>query len=269
MVLKSLYTRGFLALVILIFFTECSKVPLTGRRQVNILPESEMSAMSATAYSEFLNENTPLPATDPKAKLVEKVGLRISGAVEQYMKDNGLSKNLKSFDWTFHTVDDPTVNAWCMPGGRVVFYTGILPICEDEAGIAVVMGHEVAHAVARHGNERMSQGMLIQGAGMTLDVFTAEQPETSRALLLQSFGIGSTLGSLAFSRSHETEADKMGLVFMAMAGYDPNEAPEFWKRMSAGGGGQPPEFLSTHPSDDRRIADLHAYMPEAMKYYKP
>jgi predicted Zn-dependent protease len=202
--------------------------------------------------------------------MVRRVGERISVAVEKYLKDNGLGKNVASFDWTFNTVDDPTVNAWCMPGGRVVFYTGILPITKDEAGLAVVMGHEIAHAVARHGNERMSQGMLIMGTGLTLDILTAEQPETSRALLLQSFGVGSALGSLAFSRSHETEADRMGLIFMAMAGYDPREAPKFWERMSAmSGGAKPPEFLSTHPSDTRRIADLEAYMPKALKYYNP
>jgi predicted Zn-dependent protease len=132
------------------------------------------------------------------------------------------------------------------------------------------MGHEVAHAVARHGNERMSQGVLIQGAGMTLDVLSAEQPDLTRGLLLQSFGIGSSLGTLAFSRSHETEADQLGLVFMAMAGYNPREAPEFWKRMAANsGGGKPPEFLSTHPSDERRVDDLNSFMEEALKYYKP
>jgi predicted Zn-dependent protease len=237
---------------------------------MSLVPESEMSAMSAVAYSDFLSQSQALPATDPRARQVSKVGERISKAVEQYMKDNGLSKNLDAFDWTFNTVEDPSVNAWCMPGGRVVFYTGILPICKDEAGVAVVMGHEVAHAVAKHGNERMSQGLLVQGAGMTLDALTNQQPELSKALLMQSFGIGSSLGTLAFSRSHETEADKLGLVFMAMAGYDPREAPKFWVRMAAGGSGDgPPEFLSTHPKDERRIADLEAYMPQALKYYKP
>jgi predicted Zn-dependent protease len=139
----------------------------------------------------------------------------------------------------------------------------------DEAGLAVVMGHEIAHAIARHGNERMSQGMAVQGAGMTLEVLAAQKPGYATDLFLQSYGIGSQLGMLAYSRKHETEADKMGLVFMAMAGYDPRVAPQFWQRMSAGGGAKPPEFMSTHPSDETRVRDLEAYMPQALKYYTP
>lgn len=262
--------KALLLSLLVIGIFACSKVPISGRRQMNLLPESQMNTMSATAYSDFLSANDPLPPTNKDAQMVSKVGERISKAVNDYLRQNGMEKRLSEFDWTFNTVDDPTVNAWCMPGGRVVFYTGILPICQDETGVAVVMGHEVAHAVARHGNERMSQGVLIQGAGMTLDVLSAEQPDLTRGLLLQSFGIGSSLGTLAFSRSHETEADQLGLVFMAMAGYNPREAPEFWKRMAANsGGGKPPEFLSTHPSDERRVDDLNSFMDEALKYYKP
>ncbi len=259
-----------LALLTAVLFVACSKVPITGRKQLNLLPESQMISMSATAYSDFLSENPPLPASNPDAQRVSKVGLKISQAVNTYLNDNGYSDIADKFKWEFHTVQDPTVNAWCMPGGRVVFYTGILPICQDEAGIAVVMGHEVAHAVAKHGNERMSQQMGIQAAGMTLDVLLQQEPQLTRDLLLQSYGIGTGLGSLAFSRKHESEADKLGLVFMAMAGYDPREAPDFWTRMSQqGGGGAPPELLSTHPSDETRIEDLNKYMPKALKYYKP
>lgn len=236
---------------------------------MNLLPESDMVQMSATQYTEFLAANQPLPSSNPQAQLVEKVGQKISVAVEKYLNEHGYKEMVKNFDWTFHTVDDPTVNAWCMPGGRVVFYTGILPICKDEVGIAVVMGHEVAHAVAKHGNERMSQAMGIQAAGMTLGAFTQSQPQLTQDLLLQSYGIGSQLGTLAFSRSNETEADKLGLVFMAMAGYDPNEAPKFWTRMSELAGEKPPEFLSTHPADERRVEDLQEFMPEALKFYKP
>ncbi len=256
-----------LAVVLAVY--ACSTVPITGRKQVNLLPEIQLSEMSSAAYSDFLKENRPLPNRDPRAKQVQDVGVKISAAVNQYLKNNGQGKRVAEFDWTFQTVDDPTVNAWCMPGGRVVFYTGILPICQDETGIAVVMGHEVAHAVARHGNERMSQSMAIQGVGLTLDVLSSQQPELTRGLLLQSYGIGSTLGSLRFSRLHETEADRMGLIFMALAGYNPREAPAFWQRMGALGGQKPPEFLSTHPSDDRRSSDLESFMPEALKYYKP
>jgi len=260
-----------LSLIVLLYLGlyACSTVPVTGRRQVNLLPESQLTQMSATAYSDFLMENRPLPDSDPRARQVRQVGERISVAVNQYLKSHGKGKRVGEYDWTFNTVDDPTVNAWCMPGGRVVFYTGILPICQDETGIAVVMGHELAHAVARHGNERMSQGIAIQGIGLSLDVLMSEKPETTRALLLQSYGIGSALGSLRFSRLHETEADEMGLMFMAMAGYDPREAPRFWGRMGQLGGQKPPEFLSTHPSDERRAADLERFMPRALKYYNP
>lgn len=259
-----------LALVTTVILIACSKVPITGRKQLNLLPESQMIAMSATAYSDFLSQNPPLPSSNPQAQQVERVGAKISQAVEKYLNENGYKDLAKKFVWEFRTIPDPTVNAWCMPGGRVVFYTGILPICQDETGIAVVMGHEVAHAVAHHGNERMSQQLGVQAAGMTLDILTQEKPELTRQLLLQSYGIGTGLGTLAFSRTHETEADKLGLVFMAMAGYDPREAPNFWTRMSQAGGGQaPPEWLSTHPSDQTRIKDLNNYMPEALKYYQP
>jgi len=258
---------AFLGLLLLI--VACSEVPVTGRKQLNLLSESEMIAMSAQAYDEFLNENDPLPDYNEDAQLVRSVGERISLAVEEYLNKNGYHKMTKNFNWRFNTVDNSAVNAWCMPGGRVVFYTGILPICQDEAGVAVVMGHEIAHAVAKHGNERMSQAMGIQAAGMTLDIMLQEQPQQTRELLLQSYGIGAGVGSLAFSRSHETEADKMGLVFMAIAGYDPREAPEFWKRMAEVGGQKPPEFLSTHPHNDTRINDLNKYMDEALKYYQP
>src|SRR5690554_4306826 len=262
--------RSFLFALLAVFvMSSCSKVPITGRKQLNLLPESQMLQMSATAYGEFLNEHPPLPNSNPDAQKVARVGQNISQAVETYLKANGYADMVKNFNWEFHTVQDPTVNAWCMPGGRVVFYTGILPICQDDAGIAVVMGHEIAHAVARHGNERMSQQLGIQAAGITLDILLQEQPELTHQLLLQSFGIGTGLGSLAFSRHHESEADKLGLIFMAIAGYNPEEAPEFWTRMSQlNGGAAPPEILSTHPADSRRIKDLNAYMPKALEYYK-
>lgn len=260
----------FPLLLVGLLVADCAKVPVTGRRQMNLLAEAQLGEMSAAAYSDFLNEKPPLPDTDPRARQVRTVGEKIAAATERYLKQHGKGKRVQQFDWQFNTVEDPTVNAWCMPGGRVVFYTGILPITGDDNGLAVVMGHEIAHAVARHGNERMSQAVAIQGAGAALDVLTTEQPDQTRALLLQSYGIGSALGSLRFSRLHESEADRMGLIFMAMAGYDPREAPRFWERMSEAADGQkPPEFLSTHPSDERRAADLEAFMPEALKYYNP
>jgi predicted Zn-dependent protease len=262
--------RSVLLLLVLLLAEACAKVPITGRRQMNLMGEGELMAMANGQYSEFLSANAPMPDSDPRVKLVKQVGERIAAAATRYLNENNAADRVKDFAWDFNVVDDPTVNAWCMPGGKVVFYTGILPITKDETGLAVVMGHEVAHAIARHGNERMSQGLALQGAGMTLEVLAAQKPSVANDLFLQSFGIGSELGMLAYSRKHESEADKMGLVFMALAGYDPREAPRFWERMSAGSNGQaPPELLSTHPSDATRMQDLEAFMPEALKYYKP
>lgn len=245
----------------------CTKVPITGRRQLNLLPESEMMSMSLTAYQDFLKETPPLAASDPNVQMVRRIGQRLSSSATDYLTNNGAADRVEGFNWEFNVVDENTVNAWCMPGGKVVVYTGILPVTKDETSLALVMGHEIAHAIARHGNERMSQGIAVQGIGLA--AMASTKPSLTRDLLLQSYGVGTQLGMLAYSRNHESEADKMGLVFMAMAGYDPRTAPEFWKRMAAQGGQKPPEWLSTHPSDERRIADLEAYMPEAMKYYKP
>ncbi len=253
----------------LVVATGCTTVPITGRSQLNLLPESEMMGMSLTAYQEFLQQNQVIPATDARAVQVRRIGDRLAQAATRYLNDVGAADRVAGFQWEFNTVDDPTVNAWCMPGGKVVVYTGILPVTQDDAGLAVVMGHEIAHAIARHGNERMSEGLAIQGAGMTLEALTASKPGLARDLFLQAAGIGGQLGMLAYSRKHETEADKMGLVFMAMAGYDPRTAPTFWQRMAAQGGAKPPVLLSTHPSDETRVHDLEAYMPEALKYYKP
>ncbi|HQV39549.1 MAG: M48 family metallopeptidase [Flavobacteriales bacterium] len=261
--------KRFTTGIVLATMMGCSTVPITGRRQLNLLPESEMMSMSLTQYQQFISENKTLPDSDPKSQMVKRIGERLAAAATKFLKENGAADRVKDFQWEFHVVDDPQVNAWCMPGGKVVVYTGLLPITQDEPSLALVMGHEIAHAIARHGNERMSQGMAVQGAGMTLQVLASEKPTMASDLFLQSFGIGSQLGLLAYGRKQESEADKMGLVFMAMGGYDPRIAPAFWQRMAAQGGAKPPELLSTHPSDERRIADIEAYMPEAMKYYKP
>ncbi|MDG1261703.1 MAG: M48 family metallopeptidase [Flavobacteriales bacterium] len=262
-------TRVLFFLTLVAVVIGCSRIPISGRRQVNLLPESQMIGMSQQAYTDFLTASTPVTSSDRDAQMVKEVGEKIAVAVEQYLAENGQSKRVEGFDWEFQLVDDPTVNAWCMPGGKVVFYTGILPICQDEKGLAVVMGHEIAHAVARHGNERMSQQLLIQAGGVTLAALISEKPQAAQNLFLTSYGVGSQLGSLSFSRQHESESDKLGLVFMAMAGYNPAEAPLFWERMAANGGAQPPEFLSTHPNHDTRINDLNEFMPEALKYYTP
>jgi predicted Zn-dependent protease len=261
--------KTLVLLAIAAFVYGCTKVPITGRRQLNLLPESQMMAMSLGAYTEFLTQTPPLGSNNPDVQMVQGIGNRLATAATTYLKDHGAGDRVEGFNWEFNVVDEPTVNAWCMPGGKVVVYTGILPVTKDETGLALVMGHEIAHAIARHGNERMSQGMALQGAGMTLDVLTSTKPGLARDLFMQSFGLGGQLGMLAYSRNHETEADKMGLIFMAMAGYDPRGAPAFWNRMAAQGGGKPPELLSTHPNDEKRVADLEAFMPEAMKYFKP
>lgn len=254
----------------LLLLDACARVPITGRRQVSLIGEGTVMGLADGQYKEVLQSSKMVPATDARTKMVKRCGDRIAQAATAYLNDNKQGDRVKGFEWEFNLIDEPIVNAWCMPGGKVAFYTGILPVTADETGMAVVMGHEIAHAIARHGNERMSQGLALQGAGMTLEILTAQKPSMATDLFLQSFGIGSQLGMLAYSRTHETEADKMGLVFMAMAGYDPREAPKFWERMSAGSEGQaPPELLSTHPSDGKRIQDLENYMSEALKYYKP
>ncbi len=252
-----------------ILLTEsCSTVPLTGRSQLSLLPESSMVEMSLTSYSEFLKENK-LSTNAGQIQQIKRVGAKVSAAVETYLKNNGFAGYIDHFKWEFNLVQSDVPNAWCMPGGKVVFYTGILPFAQNDAGIAVVMGHEIAHAVARHGNERMSQSMMLEMGGVALSEALKQKPEKTRVLFSTAYGLGTQVGvALPFSRKHELEADEMGLIFMAMAGYDPREAVAFWKRMSAKGGAATPEFLSTHPVDTRRIAELGKLMPEAMKYYQ-
>jgi len=250
------------------FINSCSTVPITGRQQLNLLPESQLIQMSMTNYDQFLGEHK-LSDDRRKTDMVKRVGENISKAVIEYMQKNGMGNRIDNFKWEFNLIEEDVPNAWCMPGGKVVVYTGILPYAKTEGGLAVIMGHEVAHAVARHGNERMSQAMLIETGGLALAAAIDEKPEETKQLFMMAYGVGTAVGvSLPYSRSHETEADKLGLIFMAMAGYNPNEAVDFWQRMSEAGGQKPPEFLSTHPSDQTRIEDLKAYMPEAMKYYK-
>lgn len=247
----------------------CATVPVTGRRQLSLISNSELLPMSYDNYKTVLND-AKLSNNKQQAEMVKRVGVRIQKAVEKFMADNGASDQLKDYSWEFNLIDENIANAWCMPGGKVAFYTGILPICKDETGVAVVMGHEVAHAIANHGSERMSQGLLQQMGGEALSVAMANKPAETQKLFGQAYGAASTVGAmLPFSRLHESEADKMGLIFMAMADYDPREAPKFWERMATkSGGGAPPEFMSTHPAHSTRIADLNAQIPEALKYYK-
>ncbi len=247
----------------------CATVPVTGRKQLSLVSSAEINQMSATQYQDVIKTG-PISTNQEQTAMVKRVGVRIQKAVEKYMADKGASDQLAGFNWEFNLIqDDKTVNAWCMPGGKVAFYTAILPICKDEDGIAVVMGHEVAHAIANHGAERMSQGMIAEFGLSTIGAAMGQNPTATQQIFMQAVGMGTNVGMLKFSRSHESEADHMGLIFMAMAGYDPNTAPKFWERMSTMSGGEaPPEFLSTHPSHATRIKDLEGWIPEAMQYYK-
>ncbi|MCK5033223.1 MAG: M48 family metallopeptidase [Calditrichia bacterium] len=261
--------KSIAVILILLIIAACTTVPLTGRRQLSLIPGSTMMSMSYQQYDDFLKQNK-VSADKKNTEMVKRVGKKIQGAVESYFAQKNLSAELRGYQWEFNLVESKDVNAWCMPGGKVVFYTGILPITKDETGLAVVMGHEVAHAIAEHGNERMSQGMITQFGGMALAKALEKKPAETQALWMGAFGLGAQLGvMLPFSRLHESEADHLGLIFMAMAGYDPNKAVDFWQRMAQLKGGQaPPEFLSTHPSDVTRINDIKKHLPEALKYYK-
>jgi len=264
-----MFKKAFIFSIVGVVLYACATVAVTGRKQLSLVSNSEIIPLSAQQYQEVLKEG-PLSTNQEQAAMVKRVGLKIQKAVEQYMASKGASSELNGFAWEFNLIDDPkTVNAWCMPGGKVAFYTGIMPICKDDTGVAVVMGHEVEHAIANHGRERMSQGMVAQFGLSTLSAAMGQNPSMTNELLMQAIGAGTNIGMLKFSREHESEADHIGLIFMTIAGYDPNQAPVFWERMTKQGGGQePPEFLSTHPSHSTRIKDLQGWIPEAQSYKK-
>lgn len=259
-----------LLLAIAIAVTSCHRNAITGRKQLSLIPEAEVQTMAFTQYKEFMTANPAVPVNASKdAVMVKNVGDRIIDAIKKYYTEKGLSKEIESFQWEVNLVNNKEPNAWCMPGGKIVVYTGILPYTANEAGLAVVMGHEVAHALARHGNERMSQGMFQQFGGLALSAALASKPVETQNLFMMSYGIGSNIGvMLPFSRKNELEADRLGLMFSALASYDPREAIAFWKRMSeASGGNKPPEFLSTHPADETRIAELQKIMDQTVTQY--
>ncbi|MFY0645145.1 MAG: M48 family metallopeptidase [Bacteroidia bacterium] len=266
--MKKIRTKTLLVLLVSFFvFEACSKIPITGRKQFRMLPESTLMEMSLTSYKHIL-DTAAVEYNTNRANMVKSVGQKIAGSVETYLKGTRYEKRIEGFEWEFNLIQDTLINAWCMSGGKVAFYTGILPICETETGVAVVMGHEIAHAIAQHGNERVSQGLALQMGGVALDVAASTRTEETRALIQMAYGLGANVGvMLPFSRRHESEADEMGLMFMAMAGYDPQEAPLFWDRMNAMGGQRPPEFLSTHPDPDKRKQNLQELMPEALELY--
>lgn len=253
-----------------IIFAACKTVPVTGRKQLNLVPNGMIQSMAFTQYDSVVKTSRILGSWEPSAQLVSRVGNNIQRAVETYMQQNGMASELKGFKWEYNVIDENVMNAWCMPGGKVVVYTGLLPVSQTEQGLAVVMGHEIAHAIARHGNERMSEGLLVALGGLVLEEALKEKKAETQAIFLGLYAIGSNLAfSLPNSRMQESEADKLGLIFMSMAGYDPAEAIPFWQRMAAvNQGAKVPEFLSTHPSDETRIRKLSAIIPEIkMKYY--
>jgi predicted Zn-dependent protease len=266
---KEMKYRILLLGIIALAIYACSSVAVTGRKQLSLVSNAEILPIVDQQYDSVIRKG-PLSSNREQTEMVKRVGVKIQKAVETYMASKNLSSELQGFSWEFNLIDDPkTVNAWCMPGGKVAFYTGIMPICKDETGVAVVMGHEVAHAIANHGRERMSTQMLAQYGLGTLGALMGQSPGAGKELLMQAVGAGTNIGLLKFSREHESEADRIGLIFMTMAGYDPNEAPKFWERMTQGSGGQePPEFLSTHPSHSTRIKDLQGWIPEALTYKK-
>lgn len=259
----------FLELILICLFTGCSQNALTGKKQLAFLPESELQALSISQYSAFLKSHKVIPASNSKdAAMVKRVGDKVTQAVNRYYTSKGIISNLKNYQWEYNLVEDKSVNAWCLPGGKIVVYTGILSVTQNENALAVVMGHEVSHALLQHGNQRMSSSMVQELGGVTLALALSNKPAQTQDLFLNAFGVGTEIGiMLPFSRKQELEADRFGLIWTAMAGYDPEEAIRFWVRMSSfATGPKPPVFLSTHPPNETRIAAINKYLPEAKLY---
>lgn len=259
---RYLWTFAILALTL----SSCNTVALTGRRQLNLVSDQEVLSLSKQSFADYMKEAKP-STNKTNTAMVVRVGKNIAAAVEAYLKENGRAQDVAEFAWEFHLVQNAEPNAFCMPGGKIVVNEGILPYTKDEAGLAVVLGHEVAHAVAKHSSERMSQQLLVNYGGAALGILMQNKSATTQSLAMQVYGLGAQYGvMMPYSRLNENEADHMGLIFTAMAGYDPRAAVPFWQRMSAGGTSVP-EFLSTHPSDATRIQKLNELMPTALKYY--
>lgn len=252
-------------LLVLLFATGCASVPLTGRRQLSLVSSGEMTSLSEKQYKEVLSQSK-IVRSGPQIEQIRRVGARITKAVDAFAREKNLNLD---YSWEFNLIrDEKQVNAWCMPGGKVAFYTGILPVCQDDDGVATVMGHEIAHAIAEHSRERFSQQMLAQIGNTTLGVVLKDKTARTQKIFMTAAGLGTQVGvMLPFSRLHESEADHIGLMLMARAGYDPRTAVDFWKRMQAGAGARPPEFLSTHPASATRIAAIEDQISDVMPYY--
>ena len=253
------------------FLIGCTENLVTGRKQLDLVSETELQTLANTEYRSFLNDNRVVNISNNRdAEMVQRVGNRISAAITEYYDRKGYTSVLDGYQWEFNLVENNEANAWCMPGGKVVVYTGLLKYTQNEAGLAIVMGHEIAHAVAQHGSERMSQGLLQQLGGVALQIAIANKPAETQNLFMTAYGVGSTVGVLLpFSRKEEMEADKYGLYFAAMGGYNPQEAIPFWNRMNAAGGGNVPAFISSHPTHETRMETINNNMAQAMEYYRP
>ncbi len=257
--------KNLISVVLTISFliiTGCATVPLIGRRQMNFIPQAQMASMGRENYKGFL-VNAKLSGDRDKVEMIKRVGNRISSSAEEFLKKSGRSSDIKHYSWEYNLIDDDeTVNAWAMPGGKIAFYTGILKLATNEAEVAVIMGHEVGHVIAGHGNERMSQMMLVQFGGLALNKFLEKKPEQTKKLFMNAFGIGAQVGVLLpYSRKHEYEADEIGLNLMYNAGYNPQAAVNFWKKMMKLSAGAPPEFLSTHPASINRVKKMQEKIP--------
>ncbi len=252
--------------VALLFTVTCSKVPITGRKQVKLIDESELQTLSLKSYKEFLGQHQAMPDSDPNTQMVKRVGKKIADAVTGWMNSHGYANRVAGYNWEFNLVNSKEINAWCMPGGKVVVYTGLLPVTQNETALAVVLGHEISHAIARHGNERMSQQLIIKVGAAGVGTAVGNGSQETQEVFNQAYNVGSALGALSYSRKHELEADKLGIVFMCLAGYDVNEAVTFWERMakaSTGSGG----LFSTHPSDEKRVEEIRAFIPGKLKKF--
>ncbi len=262
--MKNLFKVYGISIGIVVLIISCAKNPFTGKSTMAFVPNNQLFPTAFAQYNQFLSENKVVKNTKD-ANRITTVGEKIRRAAERYLTANGFADYLNDYKWEYNLVDNKELNAWCMPGGKIVFYTGILPVCKDDAGIAAVMGHEVAHALANHGQQRMSAGLLQQLGAVGVAVATSGKSNETQQMAMQAYGIGSQVGGmLPFSRNHESEADKIGIYLMSIAGYHPENAVKVWERMSVLSSGQaPPEFMSTHPSNETRIAELTALIPEA------
>lgn len=269
---KNIFRRGLdsvILLFLLFVVSSCTTVALTGRSRINLIPDYSINSLAASQYTEFMRENK-LSSDAAKTQTVKTVGSKIVAAVNQYCSGNYIENDLANYDWQFNLIEDDQANAWALPGGKVVVYTGILKYADTPDALAVVISHEIAHVFAKHGSERMSQLLLVELGSLALSEAMKNEPAKTQEIFVKSYSAGTQLGVvLPYSRVHEMEADRLGLIFMAIAGYDPKAAVTFWEKMAQKDmSKKPPEFLSTHPSDARRIEYIKGYIPEAMQYYR-